>query len=83
MKRTSRLMAILLAFCLAATTMSTGVTAGAVDTGTTHTITDGDVKALLDSAQVQNGDTIQLIGMCYVNDNGSDAPWIIKKSVTF
>lgn len=86
MKRTSRLMAILLAFCLAATTMSTGVTAGAVDTGTTHNVsTAAEFNAALNSAQ--DGDIIQINGSVVVSIDGStaitDIPLIINKKLTF
>lgn len=87
MKRTSRLTAILLAFCLAATTMSTGVTAGAVDTGTTHTVSsDAEFNTALNNAK--DGDIIQ-INASYVtvtidgSNANSDIPWIINKELTF
>ena len=59
MKRTHRLTAVLLAFCLAATTLSTGVTAGAAETGQTYIVTtDAEFNNALTEAQ--DGDTIQI-----------------------
>ena len=85
MKRTHRLTAVLLAFCLAATTLSTGVTAGAAETGTTHTVTsDTEFNTALTTAN--DGDTIQISGSVTVSLNGSNAnsdiPLIISKKLT-
>ena len=50
----------------------------------THVLEDGgDLRALLASNDVQDGDTIVLLGTGHVNDTNSDAaPWVIDKAVT-
>ncbi len=52
--------------------------------GTVHKLKDGgDLRALLASSKVQDGDIIELEGNGNVNvDDGTSAPWIIDKSVT-
>ena len=79
MKRTHRLTAVLLAFCLAATTLSTGVTAGAAEMGTTRNVS-GNLRQALASAK--DGDTLVLDASCFVDSTNKDAPWVIDKSVT-
>ena len=52
--------------------------------GTTHTLeAEGDLRALMASDAVRDGDTIQLCGAANVNDDESkSAPWVISKAVT-
>lgn len=52
--------------------------------GTIHKLGHGDdLRALLESSRVQDGDIIVLEGNGNVNDTASDsAPWVIDKSVT-
>ena len=76
-----RLLAILLAVCLTAVGLSpAGVAAGEV--GTTHTVAkNGDPEALINSAQVQDGDTIHIEETAGFRHEG-DSPWVISKRVT-
>ena len=50
----------------------------------THTLENGgDLRALLASGAVKDGDTIVLSGTGFVNDSNSDsAPWVIDKAIT-
>lgn len=80
MKKPFRLVALLLAVCLAAPwVFPVGV---AAEEGTTHTLADlGSLPDLLAQDKVKDGDTIRLTGGGAVQTT-NEAPWIINKSVT-
>ena len=76
-----RLLAVLLAVCLTAVGLSPAGTA-AGEVGTTHTVAkNGDPEALINSAQVQDGDTIHIEETAGFRHEG-DSPWVISKRVT-
>lgn len=80
MKKPFRLVALLLAVCLAAPwVFPAGATA---EGGTIHTVADlGSLPALLAQDKVKDGDTIRLMGGGAVQIS-NEAPWVINKSVT-
>ncbi len=79
MKKPLRLMAALLAFCIAAAAFPTvGLAAG----GTVHEITGTeDPEAFINSDQVSNGDTIRIATPSATIQHKADTPWVIRKSV--
>lgn len=80
MKKPFRLVALLLAVCLAAPWISPMGTAA--EEGTIHTLADlGSLPGLLAQDKVKDGDTIRLTGGGAVQTT-NEAPWIINKSVT-
>ncbi len=79
MKKPLRLMAALLAFCIAAAAFPpVGLAAG----GTVHEITGTeDPEAFINSDQVSNGDTIRIATPSATIQHKADTPWVIRKSV--
>jgi hypothetical protein len=79
MKKPLRLMAALLAFCIAAAAFPTvGLAAG----GTVHEITGTeDPEAFINSDRVSNGDTIRIATSSATIQHAADTPWVIRKSV--
>lgn len=82
MKKTFRLIAALLALCvLSATVPPVGLAAG----GNIHTLTAGaDLFAYLQDQPINDGDIIKCSGLISIasQQNASDDPWIINKSIT-
>ncbi len=79
MKKPLRLMAALLAFCIAAAAFPT---VGLAAEGTVHEITGTeDPEAFINSDQVSNGDTIRIATPSATIQHKADTPWVIRKSV--
>lgn len=82
MKKTFRLIAALLAFCVLSTAAPpVGLAAG----GNIHTLTAGtDLFVYLRDHTINDGDIIKCSGLISVgaSANASDDPWVISKSIT-
>ena len=79
MKKPLRLMAALLAFCIAAAAFPpVGLAAG----GNVHEITGTeDPEAFINSDRVSDGDTIRIATSSATIQHAADTPWVIRKSV--
>lgn len=79
MKNISKWIAVILALCMVISMLPSAAFA---EGGTVHTLADkGDPEKLINSAAVQDGDTIRVEGTGFLQ-RGTDAPWVIGKSVT-
>ena len=78
-----RIAAVLLAVCVIATAFPCAALAAGSQTRTIHTADNiNTLDKVVEGAQ--DGDIIQIIGLCMTNDNQSNsAPWVIDKAITF